>query len=142
MSRLERNLLGLLILTAVVLWTAVGYNVIQAWQQPLGPQLALPTYTSAPLSETATDTLPPTAGPTSTPFPSPRPSITPFVQDMIMPLCGGPLKMTLLAIGSDTRAPGYLYGLADVIRLVRVDFLTPRVSVLEFPRDLWVEIPE
>ena len=142
MSRLERNLLGVLILTAVVLWTAVGYNVIQAWQQPLGPQLSLPTYTPAPLSQTATDTTPPTAGPTSTPFPSPKPSITPFVQDISMPLCGGPLKMTLLAIGSDTRSPGYLYGLADVIRLVRVDFVTPRVSVLEFPRDLWVEIPE
>ena len=50
--------------------------------------------------------------------------------------------MTLLAIGSDTRAQGYLYGLADVIRFVRVDFVKPRVSVLEFPRDLWVEIPD
>jgi LCP family protein required for cell wall assembly len=49
--------------------------------------------------------------------------------------------MTVLAVGSDTRAQGYLYGLADVIRLVRVDFRTPRVTVLEFPRDLWVEIP-
>lgn len=50
--------------------------------------------------------------------------------------------MTLLAIGSDTRENGYLYGLADVIRLVRVDFIIPRVTVLEFPRDLWVEIPD
>ena len=31
--------------------------------------------------------------------------------------------------------------LGDVIRLVRVDFVTPKVTVLEFPRDLWVEIP-
>ena len=50
--------------------------------------------------------------------------------------------MTLLVIGSDTRANGYMYGLADVIRLVRVDFVTPGISVLEFPRDLWVEIPD
>jgi LCP family protein required for cell wall assembly len=142
MSRSERNLLVVLVLTAVVLWTAVGYNVMQTWQRPLGPQLALPTYTPVPVSQPSTATLPPTTGSTGTPFPSPKPSITPFVQDIDMPLCGGPMKMTLLAIGSDTRAPGYLYGLADVIRLVRVDFVVPRVSVLEFPRDLWVEIPE
>ncbi|MEI6289939.1 MAG: LCP family protein [Chloroflexota bacterium] len=55
--------------------------------------------------------------------------------------CGGPARMTLLAIGSDTRAQTYLYGLADVIRYIRIDFVTPKISVLEFPRDLWVEIP-
>jgi LCP family protein required for cell wall assembly len=49
--------------------------------------------------------------------------------------------MFILVIGSDTRADGYLYGLADVIRLVRVDFANPKVTILEFPRDLWVEIP-
>jgi len=27
------------------------------------------------------------------------------------------------------------------VRVVRVDFVTPKVTVLEFPRDLWVEIP-
>jgi LCP family protein required for cell wall assembly len=48
----------------------------------------------------------------------------------------------MLAIGSDARSNTYIYGLADVIRIVRVDFVTPRMAVLEFPRDLWVEIPE
>jgi LCP family protein required for cell wall assembly len=46
-----------------------------------------------------------------------------------------------LAIGSDARGKHYLYGLADVIRLVRVDFVHARVSILEVPRDLWVDIP-
>jgi anionic cell wall polymer biosynthesis LytR-Cps2A-Psr (LCP) family protein len=50
--------------------------------------------------------------------------------------------MTLLLIGSDTRSTGYTWGLADVIRIVRIDFSTPRLTVLDFPRDLWVEIPE
>jgi len=50
--------------------------------------------------------------------------------------------MTVLAIGSDTRGDSYLYGLADVIRLIRIDTTTPQISVLEFPRDLWVEIPD
>lgn len=58
------------------------------------------------------------------------------------PLCGGPPTMNLLLIGSDTRSTGYTWGLADVIRLVRVDFVTPGLTTLDFPRDLWVEIPE
>lgn len=49
--------------------------------------------------------------------------------------------MNILVVGSDQRSDSYLYGLADVIRMVRVDFITPKVTVLEFPRDLWVEIP-
>jgi LCP family protein required for cell wall assembly len=50
--------------------------------------------------------------------------------------------MMVLAIGADSRQNNYLYGLADVIRVARVDFVTPSVSVLSLPRDIWVEIPE
>jgi len=49
--------------------------------------------------------------------------------------------MNILAIGSDARGANYLYGLADIMRLVRVDFINARVTILEVPRDLWVEIP-
>lgn len=49
--------------------------------------------------------------------------------------------MNILVIGSDSRPDSYLYGLSDAIRLVRVDFFQPKVTVLEFPRDMWVEIP-
>ncbi len=49
--------------------------------------------------------------------------------------------MNIVMVGSDSRSDSYLYGLGDAIRLVRVDFVTPKVTVLEFPRDLWVEIP-
>ena len=52
------------------------------------------------------------------------------------------LLMTILAVGTDARGNNYDYGLGDVIRLVRVDFVNPKVTVLEFPRDLWVEIPD
>jgi LCP family protein required for cell wall assembly len=58
------------------------------------------------------------------------------------PLCGGPAVMNILAIGSDARGQHYLYGLADIIRLIRVDFVNARVTILEVPRDLWVDIPE
>jgi anionic cell wall polymer biosynthesis LytR-Cps2A-Psr (LCP) family protein len=50
--------------------------------------------------------------------------------------------MTILAVGADNRADNYIYGLADVIRLVDIDFVTPRVTVFSLPRDLWVEIPD
>jgi len=49
--------------------------------------------------------------------------------------------MTILAIGTDVRPGEQRYGLTDVMRAVRVDFLQQRVTALEFPRDLWVKIP-
>jgi len=56
------------------------------------------------------------------------------------PVCGGPPTMTVLVSGVATKE-NYLYGLADAIRLVRIDFRTQEVTVLALPRDLWVEIP-
>lgn len=124
------------------------------WTAPLGPDLGMPTRTPSPelaaavLSATATslpteesleqqigrasETAPPKAA-----SPVPSPSATPKPE----PLCGGPETLTILAVGADS-GPDYLYGLADVIRIVRVDFATPKVTVLSMPRDLWVEIPE
>lgn len=49
--------------------------------------------------------------------------------------------MYILGIGADNGSDNYQYGLADVIRVARVDFTAPRVTVLSLPRDLWVEIP-
>lgn len=136
---------GLLILTVIVVF--IYPKVKQQWTAPLGPELGLPTHTltvpspkstevaaatstnARPQSETRSPTL--TGIPSS---PTPTPSATP------KPLCGGPAVMTLLAVGADSGAD-YRYGLADVIRIARVDFLTPKVSVLSMPRDLWVEIP-
>jgi len=58
------------------------------------------------------------------------------------PACGGPANMSILLIGSDTRGTGYTWGLADVIRIARFDFAARELSVLDYPRDVWVEIPE
>jgi LCP family protein required for cell wall assembly len=57
------------------------------------------------------------------------------------PMCDGPAHMTILAIGSDQRGTSYLYGLADSIYVVYIDFAIPKVMIIDFPRDLWVEIP-
>lgn len=129
----KRNvILGIVIL----IFTFGGMQFFRFYRQPLGPALELPTatqmrpsLTSFPVEEEAalsTFNVESSATATSTP----------------QPLCGGPSTMNILAIGSDARGDHYLYGLADVIRLVRVDFANARVAILEVPRDLWVEIPE
>jgi LCP family protein required for cell wall assembly len=53
--------------------------------------------------------------------------------------CGGPHSMLLLVAAAD--ADDYLYGLSDVIRIARLDFVEPSITVISLPRDLWVEIP-
>jgi polyisoprenyl-teichoic acid--peptidoglycan teichoic acid transferase len=55
------------------------------------------------------------------------------------PVCRGPESMLVLAAGADSNE--YLYGLSDVIRIARLDFVEPSITVVSLPRDLWVEIP-
>jgi len=111
------------------------------WQQPLGPALQIPTVT--PFGLPATWTPDPNravstqAATSVSSVVQPSPSATQNVG-----LCGAPPLMNILLIGADTRGDNYNYGLADVVRLMRVDFVNPKVTVLEFPRDLWVEIPD
>ena len=78
--------------------------------------------------------------PTSTVTLTPKPTLTPITTE-IPTLCGGPPAMFILLVGSDSRKDSYAAGLADSIRLVRVDFIEPRIQLLPFYRDLYVEIP-
>lgn len=109
----------------------IGYLLIP-WNEPLNQPLNLPQATS-------TSTATPIANPTSTieSQPTPEPSITPT--PTIVPVCGGPPAMHILISGVASNS--YLYGLADAIRLARVDFQLKKVTVLAIPRDLWVQIP-
>lgn len=119
------------------------------WSAPLGPALDLPTNTPTVLP--ITQSVPPTSlsaiEGTGTPTLNPPPSEsqtapTQTATPTEAPLCGGPPVTFLLGIGVDTEDDSYTYGLGDAIRVARVDFITPKVTVLSFPRDLWVEIPE
>jgi len=65
-----------------------------------------------------------------------------FTPEVSPPKCGGPEQMYILLVGSDTRGTNYTAGLADSIRVVRVDFVEPGVKLLAFQRDMYVEIPE
>ncbi|MEW5938596.1 MAG: LCP family protein [Chloroflexota bacterium] len=145
MTRSQKSILGLLSVIACGLIAAILWILYQTyWTRPLGPSLP---------------TMPPASSPTGQrAAPSPTSALTPYVYlPTIAPpatftpispgsfgtaSCGVRDPIILLAIGADSRSNTYEYGLADVIRVVRVDFQMGRASILEFPRDLWVEIPE
>lgn len=145
----QKIILGVLATAACALLSAVVYLGVDTYStyasRPLGPGLSLPSATPWSLPATWTASPPATqsiiliSGQTAVPA-STLVTVTDTPQQSAR--CGGPAVMHLLAVGSDQRSDNYLYGLGDVIRLVRVDFVTPRVAVLEFPRDLWVEIPD
>ncbi|OGN98190.1 MAG: hypothetical protein A2Z71_01555 [Chloroflexi bacterium RBG_13_50_21] len=151
---MRKSRIILLVLTVIFLGAAAtGIYMLSKWNKPLGPSLDLPTYTPdddsiSSISALSTSSSPAEGLPVSNPLitstqaakinllASPIPAAT------RQPLCGGPATMTILAIGSDQRGTGYLYGLADSIHIVRIDFAIPNIMVIDFPRDLWVEIPE
>jgi LCP family protein required for cell wall assembly len=60
-------------------------------------------------------------------------------QPTIEPVCGGPPSLMVLITGVASK--NYLYGLADAIRVARIDFQTQQITILAVPRDLWVKIP-
>jgi LCP family protein required for cell wall assembly len=147
MTRTQKAILSSLCVLVCALGAFAFWLWQGQWDQPLGPALRIPTVT--PFQMPATWTPDPAALATlqaaadlsqaERPVlqPSPLPTFTPQLGR-----CGAPPVMNILAIGADTRGDNYNYGLADVIRLVRVDFANPKVTVLEIPRDLWVEIPD
>lgn len=108
-------------------------------QKPLGPGLDMPTSTPAESAQLpqVQNTVEATLTPKSTVTAIPTLEGTPTPA----PLCGGPALMFILGIGADS-GQDYKYGLADAIRIARVDFTIPKVTVLSIPRDLWVEIPD
>jgi len=58
------------------------------------------------------------------------------------PVCGDQDELLILLAGIDYRDDDYLYGLADVIRLIHIDFTVPRVNVVAIPRAMLVEVPQ
>ncbi|GAB4424876.1 MAG: LCP family protein [Anaerolineales bacterium] len=141
MTKTQRNIL--LVLTVIacglsVFVIALGYQAYQVlWEAPLmGPAIAMETTTPLAMPPTWTASPPGLSGQPGTP------TLAETATPVAAPRCGGPPVMTILAVGSDARSNSYNYGLGDVIRVVRVDFVNARVTILTFPRDLWVEIPD
>ena len=107
----------------------LGYLVL-TWNRPLSPALDLPTETPS-----LDQTLDPALFGSETPSLTETPALTPTIE----PVCGGPPTMNILVSGVASNT--YLYGLADAVRVARIDFQNKNVTVLALPRDLWVEIP-
>lgn len=122
-KRRRLTLIGLLLLA--LLATGAG---VWAWQTPLlGTRLPTP----APRQATApsSDAAEPQPGPTDPTEMPPSP-----VEVRPAPVCSGPESLNLLVLGVDKQAQ------ADAIRLVHLDFITPRALILSIPRDFYVPI--
>jgi LCP family protein required for cell wall assembly len=139
----------IIILEVIIGSLALGCIVSAFWFRPLGPSMELQGSASAQVQNVPQTAAVDTQNIDEIPQPSETPSsIIEQIASLIKPatesgksLCGGPPVMTILVVGSDERQSGYLYGLADSIRIVRIDFTTPKVMALDIPRDLWVDIP-
>ena len=140
---------GLIILEVVIGGLALAYILFAVWYKPLGPSMQLPIEVRESTGNSSDTSLldPPGAQALTEATPTPASLLAqistlfkrPYEESK--PLCGGPSVMTILVVGSDERGNDYLYGLADSIRIVRIDFNTPKVMILDIPRDLWVDIP-
>jgi LCP family protein required for cell wall assembly len=113
-------------LAGLTVLIGVGY-LIFTWNRPINPALELPTESPVVALETVD---PGSNEITEVP-------ITPTAT--IEPVCGGPPSLNILISG--VASNNYLYGLADAVRVARIDFQTQEITVLALPRDLWVQIP-
>ena len=142
-TRTQKITLGVLSAIACGIWLVVLYTASQAYRpwsrQPLGPTLAYPTELQLPATWTAS---PAASQPTATATLAPTLTFETETPSFPFLACNDLPNMIVLAIGTDVRPGEHRYGLTDVMRAVRVDFRAQRVTTLEFPRDLWVKIPE
>jgi LCP family protein required for cell wall assembly len=152
-----KNRIGLLLIgSGVVFLVVLGFVFVipsfqKFWEQPLGPELGFEGTLAEAAAYTPTveaeDILAPVITQSGESFKATSTLEIPTMTAVAIPThtpevyCGDIEEMIILVAGIDSRSDTYGYGRADVIRLVRVDFTMPRVTVLSFPRDLWVEIP-
>ncbi|MGB2963305.1 MAG: LCP family protein [Anaerolineales bacterium] len=121
-----------IIVAVLVLLNVVGWFLYFNWEKPLGDplDLATPTVEVVEVSTETPDTEP--TENTATEMPELASALS------IEPVCGAQPYTNILVTGIDST--GYLFGLADSIRVVRMDYQAKKVTVLALPRDLWVEI--
>jgi LCP family protein required for cell wall assembly len=139
-SHKTRNILllslALILLTAVLLYFLWFRPMIA---QPISAPLSLPTPVILVENEDQQAEQTPDS-------PSNLPAVPVFVQPtkppLAKPVCGDELEWVVLLVGIDSREDAYRYGLADIIRLVRIDFVEMTVNMIPLPRDLIVEVPD
>lgn len=128
--------IGIILLVLIVL-NVGGWYLYFNWEEPLGESLDLPTPTvvavmASPTADLTKET--PELGEGDSLTVTQEPTLTPTIE----PVCGASPYLTVLISG--VASEGYLFGLADSIRVVRFDFQRQQITVLAVPRDLWVDI--
>jgi anionic cell wall polymer biosynthesis LytR-Cps2A-Psr (LCP) family protein len=121
-TRIVLIVLGLIIVVGIFIAFPYLKNL---WNKPLGETLDLPTHTLSDNTLETTIT-------TTQDIQGSQASNTPTTG----PLCGGPRTMIIEALGENQDEH-----LSDVIRIVRVDFVAPSITVLDIPRDTWIQLP-
>jgi LCP family protein required for cell wall assembly len=127
----------------IIIFTVLYFLLIRPMlRKPISEPLSLPTIATTKISageesvEEALPEQPPSNLPEIPVFT--RPTVDPDVN----PVCGQDAEWIVLMVGIDYRGDDFLYGLADVIRVIRVDFVNMTVNMVALPRDLIVEAPE
>jgi len=134
------GVLGGLIIICTLLYFLLVRPMLR---KPISEPLALPTIASAQISGSAEE-----GSEEALPMqpPSNLPEIPVFTQPTLepdaKPVCGQDTEWMVLMVGIDYRGDDFLYGLADVIRVIRIDFVNMTVNMVALPRDLIVEAPE
>jgi LCP family protein required for cell wall assembly len=132
----RKGIILLIVLTVLVaggyyLWTGSLFGKRLPTFMGESIQTFTPLVTAVPFDSTAEMAL-------VTPMPAASPIVlsTPTALPAdVKPVCGQKAPMILLGLGIDENEQ------ADVIRIVRVDFIERRILILSIPRDFWVPIP-
>ena len=132
MRTTAKVVLGVVLVVVLGVGGYLGVQLATHWSTPLGPSLVLdlPTGTLVAPGVTTPSAESPLGEDTPTADAEGTATSEPPATDALV----------ILAVGADNSA-GYIRGLADVTRVVRIDFTNAKVTMLAFPRDLSVRIP-
>ena len=129
------QIIGLVAIGLAFILVSVWFTWLKPFfQKPISDPLVLPSV--------STDVIP-----TATEMATEEPTLTPTLAEPTAtatpePVCGDAASWTFLLAGIDYRGNDYLYGLADVVRLARVDFTTMTINMVALPRDMVVNAPD
>jgi len=133
----------ILIILAVIILAVIAVAGVLAknWNKPLGVGLSLATRTPIPTQTPPIETAAVQAETEVVTLQAPAETLAPTLTPTKAPVCGDQALLYYLVAGVGDKDETYSYGVTDVIRIVRVDFMTPKVSILTLPRDMLVNFP-
>lgn len=137
MLRPRRRLVGGILLLVGLILVATTFHYGMKWKSAIDDVAAMQVATMV-LPTSIPEAPPENAVETPLPEPPSAPEVDEAIQPTITPELDESINILLL--GTDARI-GDEVSRTDAIILVRLDAKTKRVSMLSFPRDLWVDIP-